>query len=692
MADMMIDRPEWGQAIRTSFPSPDDNRKIILNFLTENAEISRVDNSLVFTFEDGASLELENFYVEFSKENLPQFQIGGRLVAGMDFFESFAPEITPAMGVGISSRGGRYTDFIDSDLINGLKHLDGLNENFNLTSSDSDSLDTLQPLAFAATTRKGQGTGKDGTDVDADGPPLLQALPFLPETPAEPPRFLAAPPPPANAYDVRAVLHSDYAQTGDHVDVSKIGQGANSIALNGWAAFGTTDIENYLTPSLVGGALVFTLTEAGRLACTASPSPLEGYYSVTGNDGQEHVVQIIVPQNENVFQSASFSSLYGADAWYATHRIQGETHYGHGNGGEGYSITASDRQDDVNIAGSIIFSSAISTGDGDDTVTIPDVNLGNVVGGSTVAVSTGDGHDMLTVKGYVEAVDNSTVNISTGNGNDVLTFEDVEALDNGTVNISAGDGDDVLTFGTYLYAGADSAVDINAGNGDDTLTVDRGAWALGGSALHINAGDGGDVLAFGMDIYAEDGTVHVETGKGGDILTIGGKIEAQYDGAVLIETGEGDDIVSIGGKIDTSSSSGNAVTIDLGEGDDILRIGGLIQDNGDNVSIRGGEGTDVLFRDMLVNDFNDLDALLSSSSSMEIAVSSFSGVDFSIIPNLADIGIHIRADGKIDMATSDWDYVSDSGPGGHVHYEYKGGEHAYDGIIASVAETYLANG
>ncbi|MDR2574084.1 MAG: hypothetical protein LBC94_07085, partial [Desulfovibrio sp.] len=68
---------------------------------------------MVFTFEDGARVEIQNFYLEFSKENIPQFQIQDRLVAGMEFFEAFAPDIAPAAGVGISARGGRYSNFAD---------------------------------------------------------------------------------------------------------------------------------------------------------------------------------------------------------------------------------------------------------------------------------------------------------------------------------------------------------------------------------------------------------------------------------------------------------------------------------------------------------------------------------------------------------------------------------------------------
>ena len=105
MADMVLDRPGQGQVTRIPSPAAGSRYKIILNFNADAAEIDRKDDSLIFKFEDGSVVELEKFYSEFSKENLPQFQIEDRLVAGMEFFKTFAPDIAPAAGLGNSARG-----------------------------------------------------------------------------------------------------------------------------------------------------------------------------------------------------------------------------------------------------------------------------------------------------------------------------------------------------------------------------------------------------------------------------------------------------------------------------------------------------------------------------------------------------------------------------------------------------------
>ena len=94
MADIILNRPEQGQTVR--IVTPTGNHKIILNFLAEETALDRVDDNLVFEFENGASLHLQNFFLESSKENLPQFQIKDVIIEGIQFFKALDPDVFPS--------------------------------------------------------------------------------------------------------------------------------------------------------------------------------------------------------------------------------------------------------------------------------------------------------------------------------------------------------------------------------------------------------------------------------------------------------------------------------------------------------------------------------------------------------------------------------------------------------------------
>ena len=67
-------------------------------------------NSLFFQFGDGASIELQNFYTAYNKEEMPEFQIDGQIIAGTDFFQAFGPDLLPAAGPAASAeRGARFS-------------------------------------------------------------------------------------------------------------------------------------------------------------------------------------------------------------------------------------------------------------------------------------------------------------------------------------------------------------------------------------------------------------------------------------------------------------------------------------------------------------------------------------------------------------------------------------------------------
>lgn len=125
MADVILSRPQVGQNVVVDSTA---GGRLVLQFPTDQAVMERAGDNLVFNFEDGSKIELNNFYNQYNQENMPEFQVDGILVAGADFFEAFGPDLMPAAGPAGSSvaRNGRYNDYENSDLADGIDHLNEL--------------------------------------------------------------------------------------------------------------------------------------------------------------------------------------------------------------------------------------------------------------------------------------------------------------------------------------------------------------------------------------------------------------------------------------------------------------------------------------------------------------------------------------------------------------------------------------
>lgn len=126
MADIKLTRPAAGQNV--VIPSAPDAR-MVLDFAADQVSIDRPQgsDSLYFRFDDGSSIELQNFYTQYNKDAIPSFEVDGQLIAGADFFNAFGPDLAPAAGPSASpTRSGRYSDFANAGLEHGVNHLDGL--------------------------------------------------------------------------------------------------------------------------------------------------------------------------------------------------------------------------------------------------------------------------------------------------------------------------------------------------------------------------------------------------------------------------------------------------------------------------------------------------------------------------------------------------------------------------------------
>ena len=74
MADIRLAKPAAGTT--QTVPSAPDGR-FIFDFPADAATLTRSGDNLVLTFEDGASIQLQDFYTTYSKEEMPSFQVEG---------------------------------------------------------------------------------------------------------------------------------------------------------------------------------------------------------------------------------------------------------------------------------------------------------------------------------------------------------------------------------------------------------------------------------------------------------------------------------------------------------------------------------------------------------------------------------------------------------------------------------------
>ena len=132
MADIILNKPEAGtQAV---FEAVGDSR-IDLNFPTDQATLERSGNDLIFRFDDGSTVVLRDFYTAYTKDSMPDFVIEGTPIAGEQFFTALnEPDLMPAAGPAAnaaSADGGRFREYADDALINGVNRLDGLDLSSN---------------------------------------------------------------------------------------------------------------------------------------------------------------------------------------------------------------------------------------------------------------------------------------------------------------------------------------------------------------------------------------------------------------------------------------------------------------------------------------------------------------------------------------------------------------------------------
>ncbi len=117
MADILLGKPEAGQE-SVHIPQSDD--RLVLEFSPSDALLERVDDDLVFSFDDGSSVVLEDFYQAYNSENMPEFMVGEAVIPGEAFFAALDESLMPAAGQTAPVGSSGITDFVSGTLLDGL--------------------------------------------------------------------------------------------------------------------------------------------------------------------------------------------------------------------------------------------------------------------------------------------------------------------------------------------------------------------------------------------------------------------------------------------------------------------------------------------------------------------------------------------------------------------------------------------
>ena len=253
----------------------------------------------------------------------------------------------------------------------------------------------------------------------------------------------------------------------------------------------------------------------------------------------------------------------------------------------GSILMAGADDDEINIENTLLGAdgarvSEIKAGDGNDIIMTKNLNIS---GGS--AISGGDGNDTITINGGDEAYLNTDSVISGGAGNDEIYIKDGTKASSSLI---LGDGENTQKPGNdkITISGDNTVLDnvkIDAGDGDVTDTVNGPKDIIninGGKIITsgVISGNGNDEITINGNTIMEGG--YIDSGSGNDKINIAGK--TSMDGGYH-RTGSGEDIVTI-----TDNANLSRVILDGEEDNDTINITGNAKVK--NSFIGAGAGAD----------------------------------------------------------------------------------------------------
>lgn len=309
MADVRLVKPVAGSQNIVCDPQA----RFVFDFLADAATLSRSGDNLVLTFEDGSSIQLENFYTAYSSENMPSFSLEGVEISGQDFFTAMngadlMPAAGPAASASAMGNGPRYHEYTNAELYDGLDRLGGLDLGW-----PGEGYERERDGALGDSTRGGD------LPINEELPPN-NGVTVTPETPGDLGKdtpIINDPDSPHNGAGagpdaVRDVLtvHESGLENGSQPDGSKITakgamdinapDGVSSITIGGkvvWENGGLTSDTKITTDEGVLTVTGFD-PETGKLEYTYELTGSTGEHGKPGQDSIGHEFEVVVTDRD----------------------------------------------------------------------------------------------------------------------------------------------------------------------------------------------------------------------------------------------------------------------------------------------------------------------------------------------------------------------------------------------------------
>lgn len=696
MADVRIAKPEAGQQ---STLNNLENARLVLEFSPGDATLERSGDNLVFTFNDGSSVALENFYGTYTSTTLPTFEIDGAEVSGQDFFAALSDDLMPAAGPAAAQAadGARYRDFGTADLADGLDKLGGLDLRNNRGSEPENTLDAFGntgDAGFAASyegpdtgpdTGTGTGTGvtPPDTDTDNNGPSI--------DNPGTG----------ALIFDVKATgVHAA------HADDTGAAKDANGNVLH------HKDFYDGLGTSISVGSS--TILDGGEKAAAGDryDSRVEGKIIINASsihDGDTLSLSVTLKDGQDVpgTACATYDAMLEAYGGALPNALQTDNDHPEGNDGLGYLVSHKDFYTDGNHAfivtpyGVLVYATDGAFNSKDGSLTPVNVRFFLDSGAEAVRnmpedakmelkfeLTVSDGHGgqvtrdlTLNIYGSNDAplltLDEAAKDPFTHTG--TLTFGDDDAGATLHFEVSNADGASATggiagTYGTltvddkgnYTY---EPLNDVSQGTETFTVSVVDEHGARAEQQLTFSFGDAGGVTptslvdTFGIS-PAVDWQAHDTTELGNGLF--GGS------GDEILFGSSGDDFLNGGTGVNTLYG---------GDGNDVLVY------SAGNTLFDGGAGIDVL----LVKDDINLDVLLGSDTvkDVEIFIKGDTVLDLTSMDKLADLGVSVdTATQQVTVNSEFWtESASASTPEGYTSYTHTDANNQQMELLVKALET-----
>jgi hypothetical protein len=133
--EIKLTRPAAGQqhVVDALHSLKGESLSLVVDALPENAILERAGDDVIIMFGDEASIVLPDFFLTFTREDVPDLIAGGSRVTGADFWDLLLEErdLDPQAGHGRQiPNGGRHYDYEDLELLDGYDVMDGIDTDF----------------------------------------------------------------------------------------------------------------------------------------------------------------------------------------------------------------------------------------------------------------------------------------------------------------------------------------------------------------------------------------------------------------------------------------------------------------------------------------------------------------------------------------------------------------------------------